>query len=59
MAEDVPSGGGGDAETARGRGAEAVASARERFQRLGMRFPERPAPVDARGPLMLLRYSNN
>lgn len=32
---------------------------RERFERLGMRFPDRPAPVDARGPLMLLRYSNN
>ena len=32
---------------------------RERFERLGMRFPHRPAPVVARGPLMLLRYSNN
>lgn len=35
MAEDVPTGAGGDAETARGRGTEGVASARERFQRLG------------------------
>jgi ElaB/YqjD/DUF883 family membrane-anchored ribosome-binding protein len=34
MAEDVP-GTGGDAETARGRGAEGMAAARERFQRLG------------------------
>ena len=35
MAEDVPTGADGDAETARGRGAGGVASARERFQRLG------------------------
>jgi ElaB/YqjD/DUF883 family membrane-anchored ribosome-binding protein len=35
MAEDVPTGPEGNAETARGRGAESVAAARERFQRLG------------------------
>ena len=35
MAEDVPTGAGGDAETTRGRGTDGVASARERFQRLG------------------------
>lgn len=35
MAEDAPTGAGGNAETARGRGAEGVASARDRFQRLG------------------------
>lgn len=35
MAEDVPNGAGENAETARGRGAESVAAARERFQRMG------------------------
>ena len=35
MAEDVPNGAEGNAETLRGRGAETVAAARERFQRLG------------------------
>jgi len=35
MAEDVPTGAGGNAETARGRVSEGVASARDRFQRLG------------------------
>jgi ElaB/YqjD/DUF883 family membrane-anchored ribosome-binding protein len=35
MAEDVPTGAEGIAETARRRGAESVAAARERFQKLG------------------------
>src|SRR5688572_32641301 len=35
MAEDVPTGAEGNDETARGRGAESVAAARERFQRMG------------------------
>ncbi|HEX6862905.1 MAG TPA: DUF883 C-terminal domain-containing protein [Thermoanaerobaculia bacterium] len=35
MPEDVPNGAEENAETARGRGAETVAAARERFQRLG------------------------
>lgn len=34
MAEDVPTGAGGDAETARGRGTDKVGAARERFQRM-------------------------
>ena len=35
MAEDGPTGAEGNAEKARGRGAESVAAARERFQKLG------------------------
>ncbi|HWN44919.1 MAG TPA: DUF883 C-terminal domain-containing protein [Thermoanaerobaculia bacterium] len=35
MAEDVPNGAEGNVETTRGRGAESVAAARERFQRMG------------------------
>lgn len=41
MAEDVPVGAGGNAETARGRGTEGAGPARERFQRVSEEVQDR------------------